>query len=387
MTALRVGLIIPSSNTVVEPELARVAGAVPGLELVATRVAVTRIDANATSRRQFEPELMIAAARLLAHAGVDVLVWAGTSGCWLGLDHDRAIVSAIEDATGIAATSSTLALLDACQAFGASRLFLLTPYLPAVVERITGTLAAEGLTVSGGRHLGICDNAAFGAVPRSTLQSMIGGVVGSDCHAVAVVCTNLRALPLLEAGVEQSLGVAVLDSVAATVWGGARRIGVPLRCAGFGALLAHGATRAALQTLCDQLLAETGADRVTARLDAADIGLHVDLPAAEALRPGMKPIRWDPSLDQRALETVCWLDEHRRLLVQPHFDVPPYPPQALRDVYGVAAQILAPVPGAGSLRGWLSVHSIAERDWTPADQAAARSAAASVADVFDGSEI
>jgi maleate isomerase len=387
VTALRVGLIVPSSNTVVEPELARVAGAVPDLELVATRVAVTHIDANSASRQQFEPEPMIAAARLLAHAGVDVLVWAGTSGCWLGLDHDRAVVSAIEDATGIAATSSSLALLDACRAFGASRLFLVTPYLPAVVDRITETLAAEGLTVSDGRHLGICENAAFGAVPRSTLQSMIDGAAGSDCHAVAVVCTNLRALPLLEADVEQSLGIAVLDSVAATVWGAARRIGVPLRCAGFGALLAHGATRATLQHLCDELLAETGADRVTARLDAADIGLHVDLPAAEALRPGVKSIRWDPSLDQRALDTVCWLDEHRRLLVQPHFDVPPYPPQALRDVYGVAAQILAPVPGARSLRGWLSVHSIAERDWTPADQAAARSAAASVTALFDEGEI
>jgi maleate isomerase len=59
----------------------------------------------------------------------------------------------------------------------------------------------------------------------------------------------------------------------------------------------------------------------------------------------------------------------------------------LRDVYGVAAQILAPVPGARSLRGWLSVHSIAERDWTPADQAAARSAAASVTALFDEGEI
>ena len=49
MTALRVGLIIPSSNTVVEPELARVAGAVPDLELLATRVAVTHIDTNPAS--------------------------------------------------------------------------------------------------------------------------------------------------------------------------------------------------------------------------------------------------------------------------------------------------------------------------------------------------
>jgi hypothetical protein len=42
---------------------------------------------------------------------------------------------------------------------------------------------------------------------------------------------------------------------------------------------------------------------------------------------------------------------------------------------------------AGELRGWLSVHSIAERDWTSTDQAAARSAAASVAAVFDEGEI
>jgi hypothetical protein len=54
-----------------------------------------------------------AAARLLADAEVHSIVWNGTSGAWLGIAQDRAICAAITAATGIPATTTTLALLDA----------------------------------------------------------------------------------------------------------------------------------------------------------------------------------------------------------------------------------------------------------------------------------
>ena len=70
-----------------------------------------------------------------------------------------------------------------------------------------------------------------------------------------------------------------------------------------------------------------------------------------------------------------WIEQHRRTLVQPDFATAPKPPQALVDVYGVRAQMLAPVQHGADMVGWLSVHSLAERVWTAADQLAVEVAA------------
>ncbi|NED70330.1 Asp/Glu racemase, partial [Streptomyces sp. SID10244] len=84
----------------------------------------------------------------------------------------------------------------------------------------------------------------------------------------------------------------------------------------------------------------------------------------------------------RALETVRWLDETRRVLVQPAFVEPPFPPQALRDVYGVSAQVLGPVERDGEVAAWLSAHSLPERGWSDDDVAAMNDARAAMADLL-----
>ena len=135
-------------------------------------------------------------------------------------------------------------------------------------------------------------------------------------------------------------------------------------------LLEQGALRHRAKKIVTELRERTGCDRTTVRMDDAALGLHVDLCAAESCAPGVRSIQHDPSLDQRKLETVMWLEEHRKVLVQPAFTEPPNPPQALREVYGVSAQTLGPVEGDGEMVAWLSAHSIAEREWSSSDLAA-----------------
>jgi maleate isomerase len=133
---------------------------------------------------------------------------------------------------------------------------------------------------------------------------------------------------------------------------------------------------------------------VTVRADVSALGLRVDLVAAEAHGPGVKSLSSDSSIDQRALETVQWLDAHRRPLVQDNFSQAPFPPAALREVYGVSAQILVALPASPEEReegaedldassakipGWVSVHSITEREWAPEHIARALDAAARAA--------
>ncbi|MCX4091846.1 GAF domain-containing protein [Nocardia sp. alder85J] len=150
--------------------------------------------------------------------------------------------------------------------------------------------------------------------------------------------------------------------------------------AGASALLSR------MQAVVEGLRAGTAADRTTLRIDLPEAGCSVATCAAESCAAGVRSIRRDASLPQRDLETVRWIEQHRTLLVQPDFSVPPHPPQALLEVYGVGAQMLAPIVRDGVMVAWLSVHSMAERPWSEADRAAVTAAAERIGDLLSYSE-
>ncbi|MEU5849613.1 aspartate/glutamate racemase family protein [Saccharopolyspora shandongensis] len=375
----RIGMLTPSSNTVLEPVTYRLLSGVEDVSVHFSRLPVTAISLSDKENSQFSLERMSAAAELLRDAAVDVVVWNGTAGSWLGFDYDRQVSAAISAACGVPATTSTLALLDAFRAFGVTRLGLVTPYTGDVTAKIAETYAAEGIEVVNDERLDITDNFSFGSVPEQRLASMIEAAA-ADVHAVSLVCTNLRGA-FVAADLEAKVGVPVLDSVSATLWKALDVLGagVPIDR---GSVLLSGSTRAALKRICASLREATGADRTTMRLDLPSQRLGVDLAAAEDTGPGVRAIQHDPGLDQRKLNTVQWLEEHRRTLVQPHFRADPQPPQALIETYGVQAQMLAPVEVDGAMAGWLSVHSLTERDWRPADIEAIETASAEVRDLL-----
>jgi len=385
-TPTRIGMITPSSNTCLEPTTYRLLAGRDDVTVHVARLPVRRIALDEGSDGQFSTEAMAQAARQLADARVDVIVWNGTAGSWLGVAHDRALARLLSDECGVPATTSTLALLEACRVYGVTRLGLATPYTEDVNERVVATYAAQGIEVTARNALGISENEAFARVPVGTVEEQLRAVA-DDTHAVTVLCTNVHGAALAEP-LEAELGIPVLDSVTVTLWHALTLAGID-GGPGFGTLLRDGFLRSRLQSLCEELLEATGADRTTLRLDVPDHDLHVDLTAAEAHRPGVRSIRREGSLDQRRLNTVEWLEANRRNLVQPRFGPPPNPPQALIDVYGVHAQLLGPVEHDGRMPGWFSAHSLEEREWTDKDQAAmdeARTTAeAIVADLLEGS--
>jgi maleate isomerase len=140
---------------------------------------------------------------------------------------------------------------------------------------------------------------------------------------------------------------------------------------------APGVPRGPLQDVVDHLLATLAASRTTVRLDVPAWQMGVDEAAAEAVAPDVRPIRLDRTLDQRSLATVRFLDEHRRVLVQDDCrNADPAPPAELIAVYGVAAQMLAPIVLDDELVGWVSAHQTGSpRHWEPADEAVIRAAA------------
>jgi maleate isomerase len=233
---IRLGMLTPSSNTTLEPVTIAMLASLPSVSAHFSRFRVTEIALSDAALAQFDDRPILAAAELLAHAKVDVIGWNGTSSGWLGFDADHRLCQRIEAATGIPATTSMLALNEVLAATGVRRCGLVTPYIDAVQQRIVANYATLGITCDAERHLGMQDNFAFAEVTPATLTGMIRAVAADKPDAIAVICTNLNAAPLV-AALEAETGLPIYDTIATVVWKSLKRAGVDLAgVAGWGRL-------------------------------------------------------------------------------------------------------------------------------------------------------
>ena len=222
---IRLGMLTPSSNTTLEPVTTVMLADLPSVSVHFSRFRVTEIALTSGALAQFDDRPILTAAELLAHAKVDVIAWNGTSSGWLGFEADERLCSRIEAATGIRACTSMLALNEILAATGVRRFGLVTPYIDAVQQRIVANYAALGITCDAERHLGIQDNFAFSEVSAETLTGMIRAVAAERPDAIGVICTNLRAAPLVSA-LERETGIPIYDTIATVVWKSLKLAGI-----------------------------------------------------------------------------------------------------------------------------------------------------------------
>ena len=232
----RIGMLTPSSNTVLEPVTYAMLAGLDDVSAHFSRFRVTEISLADQALGQFDIEPMLAAARLLADARVDVICWNGTSAGWLGLDQDRRLCNAITEATGIPTTSAVLALVDIFRLLNITDYGLVTPYVNDVQERIRANFASEGFRCAAERHLDQTDNFSFAEVAEPTITTMVRETARAKPQAITVFCTNLRGGPLVQS-LEDELGIPILDTVATAIWGALHAVGANTqRISGWGQL-------------------------------------------------------------------------------------------------------------------------------------------------------
>ena len=232
---MRLGMLTPSSNTVLEPMTAEMLRGTPHTAHFG-RFRVLSIGLGGAENAQFTGAPVVAAAELLADAKVDSLCWNGTSGSWLGLAADRELAAACTAATGIPATTCTLALMEALALLRARRVALVTPYLGSVQQAIIANLAASGLDCVAERHLEDPGNYSFAEHSEATVERLVREAAAARPQAIIIHCTNFRGTRLA-AKLEAELGTVILDSIAVALWGGLRAAGAPTAdLAGWGRL-------------------------------------------------------------------------------------------------------------------------------------------------------
>ena len=230
----RLGMLTPSSNTMLEPVTAAMLAGLPDVTAHFSRFPVTEIALTPAALGQFDDTPILRAAELLAHARVDVIAWNGTSASWIGFDSDERLCERITATTGIPARTTVLAYRALFRRLIIGRVGLVTPYTGDVQERIRDNWGRSGFAFVAERHLDLSENFSFATVAPERIAAMVRAVAAEGCDAVAVVCTNMdgaRGAAALEA----ELGLPVLDSVAVTLWACLVAAGVdPARVEGWG---------------------------------------------------------------------------------------------------------------------------------------------------------
>jgi len=238
----RIGLLVPSSNTTVEPEFYR---ALPAdVTLHTARLFLTQITPESIERMVEDLETQ---SRLLASADVDVIVLGATAPSFLkGLGYDRELIKRIEAVSGKRATTTSTALIEAIRHLGAKRVVLGSAYDDKVNAIAKSFLEASGIAVLDAKGLDLVDNLVVGRLDAETAYVLAKQVDRPDAEAVVLACTNWRTMDVIDR-LERELGKPVISTTQVSIWAALRIIGVAGGVSGYGRLLREVAAGAKTQ--------------------------------------------------------------------------------------------------------------------------------------------
>lgn len=217
----RLGLIVPSTNTVNEPEFYR--HLPEGVSVHTSRMWLEEATATELERMANDVERC---AELLGTADVDAIAYGCTTGSLVkGAGYDEHIESRLEDAAGVPAVATAASIKRAFNELDITSLSITTPYIDDLNEREVEFLEETGYEVRGIEGLGLKDNLDIGSQRPETAYEKARSVADPDADAVFISCTNYRTFEIIER-LEADLGKPVVTSNQATLWDALRTLGV-----------------------------------------------------------------------------------------------------------------------------------------------------------------
>ena len=225
----RIGLLLPSSNTTMEPEFYKMAP--DGISIHTARMMLHGVTPE---NLKAMAAYAVNAARLLSTAAVDVMVYGCTSGSLIkGVTWESNLVKELQKATGIHAITTVRAVVEALNAVRATNVTVVTPYIDELNILEKTYLEAHGFRVATIKGLGLTDNQMIGKVTSDEIRRLIDLAPGTNC--IFISCTNLPVTSMIQ-DLEVQYNVPVVTSNQASMWSAIRSMNQgPVE--GYGTLL------------------------------------------------------------------------------------------------------------------------------------------------------
>lgn len=236
---LKIGTLVPSTNSSVEPEYA-------SMRLEGVTHMTARIDVpNVTFRgdddvREIvegtQPDLLPALKRLRACNPDRIIMGMAVPCFWGGREGCDAMRVKLEEHAGVPVTVPPEALGQALHALGAGRIGIVSPYLPLADDHVRRWFAESGFDVAGVEGLRAATEDSVIDITPDQLRSGFEKVDGADVDALVHVGTSIAMVRLVDA-FEDAFGKPVVSVNVANLWSALRGAGIEDRLSGFGRLM------------------------------------------------------------------------------------------------------------------------------------------------------
>ncbi|MEM7526224.1 MAG: aspartate/glutamate racemase family protein [Pseudomonadota bacterium] len=235
----RIGLLVPFTNTNLEPDLALLAP--QGISLHVARLGGYEEDAIPDEAQMAGLGLSDLEGPLGLLAGVrpDVILYGCTSATLAhGPAFDAALAERASRLAGAPVVTAAGAVVSACRSLGVTRVAFASPYVPSLAERAAAFLAGAGIeavSVAGPEEA--LGNREQGALTPAQVLALGRRADHKAAEAILLSCTDMRAVEIVEA-LEAETGKPVITSNQAMMHAALPhlRSAVPVTC---GRLLAE----------------------------------------------------------------------------------------------------------------------------------------------------
>jgi maleate isomerase len=234
-TRARIGVIVPSVNTVVEPWFSAVCP--PGVTVHAARMF---LDNNLTADalvRMDRDEGLRGVKQIMSCKPASVAYCCTASSIVQGLEYDGRLNHELHQAAGVPAFTATSGIIEALHAVGAKRISVCSPYTKAIDDAEHVFFSAAGFEILGSAHLGIADAFALADPTADDIYALWKKSWRDGADASLITCLNMNSQDVVER-IEAESGKPVITSTQATLWKLLRVAGVQDAINGYGTLLA-----------------------------------------------------------------------------------------------------------------------------------------------------
>lgn len=232
---VRIGLIIPATNTTAEPDFVR---ALPAHVTVhSSRIWLPESSVTAEALDDMNKHIEVA-TRHLTEAGVDAIVYGSTAGSFYrGEKFGTSLQERIESIAGIPAVITATAVVQALRHLDGQSVAVATPYNAWENARLQEFLSQNGIGVI--RIEGDPDGAAHGGRGHSNLSpasafAFAQSVWDERADLLFCACTAWRTLEIA-ADLEDHIGRPVVTANQASLWAVSKLLSIRLT-PGLGAL-------------------------------------------------------------------------------------------------------------------------------------------------------
>ncbi|MET0447058.1 MAG: hypothetical protein ABW004_01575 [Aeromicrobium sp.] len=236
----KVGVIVPSTNTVVEHDTALLRPHGVTFHTGRMRITDPRMDSNANFEALILQirEAITGALDDVMTAEPDVMMM-GMSGetFWGGAKGHDAFLERVTEATGgLQVTTGAAACRAALEALGVTRIAVFSPYQPIADEQVLRYFTEVGIEIVTIKGLKAPSATAIAAIGPEQVIETLKEIDSSDAQAILQVGTNLSMVGIADHA-EHWLGKPVVAINAATIWHTMRTAGIGDTWAGAGRLL------------------------------------------------------------------------------------------------------------------------------------------------------